>query len=165
MCMCVCVCVVCVCVCVCVCACVHVCMCVCVCVCVCVCDLEGGGNLESSLFLPSFLTECPGGTWGPNCTKNCTCGEGGNGCHHISGSCECNDCYTGAMCEICEPCIHIHTVCKCYIILASSLLHSAALGADCVQYFLEIEDKVHNIHCIYALQLDIHVTYTNVDNA
>lgn len=63
-----------------------------------------------------WCMECPGGTWGPNCTENCMCGEGGNGCHHISGSCECNDCYTGAVCEI-------------------------SLGADCVQYFLEIKDK------------------------
>lgn len=60
--------------------------------------------------------ECPGGTYGPNCTENCTCGTGGNGCHHITGNCSCNACYSGDTCEMPE-------------------------GSDCIQDFLEIPEK------------------------
>ena len=50
----------------------------------------------------TFIAECPAGYYGEDCQQKCSCGDLGNTCNHVNGSCQCNDCWEGANCSTCE---------------------------------------------------------------
>lgn len=50
----------------------------------------------------AFIAECPAGYYGQDCLQKCACGDLGNRCDHVDGSCQCNDCWEGANCSDCE---------------------------------------------------------------
>ena len=72
----------------------------------------------------------------------CDCSLG-NGCDRVTGTCQCNPCYTGLNCET-RKCA------ASFIGLTSVSSNSfyrinvsfAALGADCIRQFLEYPEKV-----------------------
>ena len=44
---------------------------------------------------------CPNGTYGLGCASRCQCFTiGTRSCHHVNGSCDCLDSWTGELCEV-----------------------------------------------------------------
>ena len=44
---------------------------------------------------------CPNGTYGLGCASPCQCfTTGTRSCHHVNGSCDCLDSWTGELCEV-----------------------------------------------------------------
>lgn len=69
-------------------------------------------------FIILQLSECPAGYYGEECEEKCSCGDLGNTCNHINGSCQCNDCWQGANCSQCK----FHFVITDIVIVTGSAL-------------------------------------------
>ena len=48
------------------------------------------------------FSECPTGYYGEGCQQRCSCGDLGNTCNRVNGSCQCNDCWEGFNCSMCK---------------------------------------------------------------
>ena len=112
------------------------------------------------IFNRLIISECPAGYYGDNCQQNCFCGDLGNTCDRVNGSCQCNDCWEGSNCSMCKQ-YHLVLVTTSIksptdTIVVNRLFISCVLfllldrGDDCLETYLRAVDKVHITAVILA---------------
>jgi hypothetical protein len=63
--------------------------------------MTGFCNCSAGFMGSTCHQTCPGGTYGLSCASQCQCfTTGTRSCHHINGSCDCLDSWTGELCEV-----------------------------------------------------------------